>query len=127
MFGRDIAEPTARLSGLMFVVCGEALWDFYAAEAGGGLAFDARMGGSPFNVAIGLARLEQDAALFTKLSTDRLGERLHDALRREGVSDLALARTARLTTISLVDVGPDGSCAPRGCGWMPFATNWPYP
>lgn len=93
----------------MFVVCGEALWDFYAAEADGGLAFDARMGGSPFNVAIGLARLGQDAALFTKLSTDRLGERLHAALRREGVSDRALGRTDRLTTISLVDVGPDGS------------------
>ena len=64
----------------MFVVCGEALWDLFAEEAEDGLTFRARIGGSPFNVAVGLARLQTDAALMTGLSTDRLGARLDAAL-----------------------------------------------
>ncbi|SFI42138.1 carbohydrate kinase family protein [Albimonas pacifica] len=96
----------------MFLVCGEALWDLFAIEGAGegaGLSFDARVGGSPFNVAVGLARLEQGVALFTGLSTDRLGERLTAALEREGVGTSALVRTANPSTISLVDLGADGS------------------
>ena len=43
----------------MFLVCGEALFDFFLeSEAGPAAAtYAARAGGSPFNVAIGLARL----------------------------------------------------------------------
>lgn len=92
----------------MFVVCGEALWDLFAVEAGGGLSFDARIGGSPFNVAVGLARLGQRSALFTGLSTDRLGERLAAALEAEGVSTDFLVRTSRPSTLSLVQLGDDG-------------------
>ncbi|WP_339950589.1 carbohydrate kinase [uncultured Albimonas sp.] len=92
----------------MFLVCGEALWDLFAVE-GEGLSFDARVGGSPFNVAVGLARLGQGAALFTGLSTDRLGERLLEALKAEGVATHALVRTEKPSTISLVDLGADGS------------------
>ncbi len=92
----------------MFVVCGEALWDLFGSESEQGLAFDARIGGSPFNVAVGLARLDQPSALFTGLSTDRLGERLRKALEIEGVATELLVRSERPTTLSLVDVGPDG-------------------
>ncbi|WP_321500135.1 carbohydrate kinase [Breoghania sp.] len=95
----------------MFLVCGEALWDLFAREEGCGLTFDARIGGSPFNVAVGLARLDVPAALLTGLSTDPLGIRLHDVLAREGVETGFLMRTARPTTLSLVDLSPDGSPA----------------
>ncbi len=91
----------------MFVLCGEALWDLFAVE-GERLAFDARPGGSPFNVAIGLARLGQPAALLTGISTDRLGERLLARLRSEGVDTRLLVRTPRPTAISLIDVGAGG-------------------
>ena len=38
----------------MFVVCGEALFDVFAAgHTPTGIALDARIGGSPFNVAHG--------------------------------------------------------------------------
>ena len=44
----------------MFVVCGEALMDVYVRDSTAtGLLLDARVGGSPFNVAIGLARMGQ--------------------------------------------------------------------
>lgn len=93
------------------VVCGEALWDFFSREHEAGLAFDARVGGSPFNVAVGLVRLGRPAALLTGLSTDRLGQRLLSALEAEGVDTSLLVRLARPTTLSLVDVGSDGSPA----------------
>jgi len=92
----------------MFVVCGEALWDLYGTEGEGHLTFDARIGGSPFNVAIGLARLGRECALLTGLSRDRLGEKLHEALTAENVSTGCLARKDKPTTISLVAVAPDG-------------------
>lgn len=93
----------------MFVVCGEALWDLYGAESPSGLTFDARIGGSPFNVAVGLARLGQEASLLTGLSTDRLGERLLKRLEAEHVVTAHLVRKDRPTTLSLVEVGPNGS------------------
>ncbi|MDH5539553.1 MAG: carbohydrate kinase, partial [Rhizobacter sp.] len=38
----------------MFVVCGEALMDVFAsADTASGMNLDARVGGSPFNVAVG--------------------------------------------------------------------------
>ena len=45
----------------MFLVCGEALFDFFLESEDGPAAatYAARAGGSPFNVAIGLARLGQ--------------------------------------------------------------------
>ena len=92
----------------MFVVCGEALWDLFALDGPDGLRFDARIGGSPFNVAVGLARLEQPVALFTGLSTDPLGQRLAWALEAEGVRTDFLKRVARPTTLSVVDLAADG-------------------
>ncbi|MFT6772580.1 MAG: fructokinase [Paracoccaceae bacterium] len=88
----------------MFVVCGEALLDLFADESGAGLSFRARIGGSPFNVAVGLARLGAASALMTGLSADRLGARLDAALAEEGVSRDLLQRVAAHTTLSLVDI-----------------------
>lgn len=96
----------------MFVVCGEALFDLFAEDTPeGGLTFDARIGGSPFNVAVGLARLAQPAALFTGLSRDSLGRRLQAALVAEGVDTAWLVAKDAPTTLSLVDLGADGGAA----------------
>jgi fructokinase len=94
----------------MFLVCGEALFDlFLESEAGPGAAtFAARAGGSPFNVAIGLARLGQRAGLLTGLSRDLLGERLAKVLEAEGVSTAYAIATDRPTTISLVGLDTHG-------------------
>jgi len=94
----------------MFLVCGEALFDLFAEpSAGDSLRFDGRIGGSPFNVAIGLARLGRRAALFTGLSTDFLGERLATALSKDGVLTDFLLRKNVPTTLSLVGLAADGS------------------
>lgn len=95
----------------MFLVCGEALFDLFPEDINqsGSLKFDARAGGSPFNVAIGLARLDVKAALLTGISRDMLGEKLAAVLLREGVSTDYLIRTGRSTTLSLVGLDQSGS------------------
>ena len=93
----------------MFVVCGEALMDVYVRDSTPtGLLLDARVGGSPFNVAIGLARLGRAAQLLSGLSTDVPGERLMQSLRDEGVDTSLILRSAAPTTLSVVSVGPTG-------------------
>ena len=83
----------------MFVVCGEALMDVFAsADTASGMNLDARVGGSPFNVAVGLARLAQPVSFFSALSRDFLGERLMRALREEGVDSQAMARVVQEAT-----------------------------
>jgi fructokinase len=93
----------------MVVVCGEALMDvFVAGETPTGVALDARVGGSPFNVALGLARLRQPVALLAALSTGPLGERLQRALRDEGVSTACIEHVDAPTTLGLVGLDAEG-------------------
>lgn len=94
----------------MFVVCGEALFDFFLESEAGPAAvnFAARAGGSPFNVAIGLSRLGQVSGLLTGLSSDFLGQRLTQVLRDEGVSTAYAIQTDRPTTVSLVGLDTAG-------------------
>jgi fructokinase len=94
----------------MFLVCGEALFDFFLEtdDGPGAARYAARAGGSPFNVALGLARLDQAAGLLTGLSRDLLGQRLRRMLEIEGVSTAFAIPTERPTTISLVGLDADG-------------------
>lgn len=94
----------------MFLVCGEALFDFFLeTEAGPASAtYAARAGGSPFNVAIGLSRLGVASGLLTGLSTDLLGQRLSEVLGDEGVSTTYAIPTDRPTTLSLVGLDAAG-------------------
>jgi len=95
----------------MFLVCGEALFDLFPEDdtSFGSVKFDARAGGSPFNVAIGLARLSVPAALLTGISRDVLGEKLAAVLAHECVSTDYLIRSGRRTTLSLVGLDSSGS------------------
>ncbi|GIX13198.1 MAG: fructokinase [Paracoccaceae bacterium] len=95
----------------MFLSCGEALWDLFAVETAGGLSFDARIGGSPCNVAVGLARLGVASGLLAGISNDMMGTRLMHALHAEGVDTRHVRRKQAPSTLSLVDVGPDGGPA----------------
>ena len=96
----------------MFLVCGEALFDFFLEDEKGPAAatYAARAGGSPFNVAIGLSRLGARSGLLTGLSTDMLGQRLARVLHDERVSTDYAITTDRPTTLSLV--GVDGAGVP---------------
>jgi fructokinase len=84
-----------------FVVVGEALIDLMPAGDG---AYLARPGGSPLNVAVGLARLGQPTALAGRLSADPIGTVLRHHLERSQV-DLRYVRTApEPNTVALVEL-----------------------
>ncbi len=93
----------------MFLVCGEALMDVFAVgDSPTGVNLDARVGGSPFNVAVGLARLAQPVAFLGAVSRGFLGERLMRALRAEGVNLAHVARSDAPTTLGLVGLDEKG-------------------
>lgn len=96
----------------MFVVCGEALFDVFidneAAMDATSLSFTARVGGSPFNVAVGLSRLERESALLTGVSTDFFGDRLQAVLQAENVSTALLSRKPGPTTLGFVQKNEEG-------------------
>ena len=95
----------------MIVVCGEALMDVFDAGATAtGQALDARLGGSPFNVALGLARLQQPVAFCAAISTGFLGRRLLRTLQEEGV-DTALVQHVDAPT-SMCVIGLDARGVP---------------
>ncbi len=93
----------------MIVVCGEALFDVFAQDENAtGLELSARMGGSPFNLALGLARLGAPVQFFGGLSRDLFGQRLHAALAAEGVDLSAVARPDAPCALVLVSVDARG-------------------
>ncbi len=95
---------------MTILVCGEALYDvFFDDERAEGFTLDARIGGSCFNVAVGIARLGEDCGLLTGMSRDRLGEKLVSTLASEGVSTEFLARKDATTTLAMVSLQADGS------------------
>ncbi|MEL7560143.1 carbohydrate kinase [Stutzerimonas chloritidismutans] len=96
----------------MYLVCGEALFDVFVAPAGvsrNRLSLDAVAGGSPFNVAVGLARLGTPSALFTGLSRDHLGQQLRQVLEDEGVDRDYLIDFDAPTTLAMVALGAQGA------------------
>lgn len=93
----------------MFIVCGEALFDVFSTGATStGLGFDGRIGGSPFNVALGLARLGQPVGFLGGVGTGFAGERLMQALVDEGIDTACVARLDAPTTLSLIGLDARG-------------------
>lgn len=90
-------------------VAGEVITDFVPDAADG--LFRAAPGGSPANVAVGLARLEIPVRMLARLSSDVLGSRLRGHLEANGV-DLSHAVSAtEPSSLAVVVVQPDGSAA----------------
>ena len=95
----------------MIVVCGEALFDVFATrERGAAIDLAACQGGSPFNLATGVARLGGAARFFGGLSRDVFGRKLYAALEAEGVDLSAAPRPDAPTALVMVSV--DAGCVP---------------
>ena len=96
----------------MHLICGEALYDVFvepeAADSAAEINLSARGGGSPYNVAVGLARLGVRVALLSDIARDGLGERLAQRMAAEGISDRFLKRSAPATALAFVTLGADG-------------------
>ena len=90
----------------MIGVCGEALIDFTPTDADSEISYMPQPGGSPCNVAIGLARLGKHTAFIGKISNDRFGDMLYTNLETNDI-DLSWTVRGREPT-ALAFVVPDG-------------------
>ncbi len=81
------------------VVLGEALVDLVEQSDG---SFKAHLGGSPFNVAIGLSRQAAPVRYLSPLSSDIWGDRLHCALLQAGVNPALHRRSVWPTSLAFV-------------------------
>lgn len=95
------------------LVIGEALIDIVERETGGAApsAPVELVGGSPANVALGLARLGVGTTLLTHLAHDGRGERIARELRAEGVRLPEESFSARRTATARAVIGDDGSAS----------------
>ena len=108
----------------MFISCGDALVDLFicdglldvaasAYNSGGSkpgkLCLHGGAGGSPMNVACGLARLGHKSEYFTSLSRDIFGDRIRDYLTQNQVGYSLCADTDLNTTLAIIDTQADGS------------------
>ena len=88
-----------------FLVIGESVADIVRAP---GRADLPHPGGSPANVAYGLARLGRDTALLTQLGADPMGELISAHLRSAGVRLLSDGQQGVRTPTALVTLDADG-------------------
>ncbi len=105
--GRDFVSEKAALCS------GEILYDFLSTAPGAGLAksegFEKRPGGSPFNIAVGLARLGQKTGFLVKLGTDEFGRELKELLLKERLEPCYLVEgKGQNTTLAMVAIDASG-------------------
>ncbi len=96
---------------LQVVSLGRANLDLFSQDIGAPFeeitGFDAMVGGSPTNIAIGLSRLGVSAAVLGAVGTDRVGDFVLRYLRDEGVvTDFMPRKEGKLTSLALLGVQP---------------------
>src|SRR3954462_11924791 len=106
----DLPGPNGGGNGAgVIAVAGEALVDLVPAPVGG--YFEIAPGGSPANVALGLARLGVPARLLARIADDMLGKRIRAHLVHNGVQlDHAVAAKEQ-TSLAMVSLDENGSPA----------------
>ena len=87
-------------------VAGEALVDLVPAPVPE--YFEARPGGSPTNVAVGLSRLGVPTRLLARIADDLLGRRIRDHLVANHVDLTHVVPATEQTSMAMVSVGADG-------------------
>lgn len=90
-------------------VIGEALIDLVPGDRLG--TFGALPGGSPYNVAIGLARLGQRTALMARMADNAFGRLLRDRAAAEGINLTAAPRATQATTLAVVGLDADAGAS----------------
>lgn len=94
----------------MILVCGEALYDvFIDQEQGSNLELRAIVGGSPFNVALGLARQSEQCAFASGVSDDQLGRNLISCLTDAGVDISHIVQKSAACSLSIVGIDQVGA------------------
>lgn len=100
------------------VIIGEALIDEVRTQAG---AVTAHVGGSPANVAIGLGRLDKDAALLAWIGRDDYGQQVTDHLQESHVTLLPGSDEAAATSVAAAVLDSTGAAT------YDFNLEWDLP
>lgn len=90
----------------LLTVIGEALIDLVPGSGPGD--YQARAGGSPFNVAIGLARLGHRTALMARLADNAFGRLLREHAAAERVDLSSAPHATEPTTLAVVSLDAEG-------------------
>lgn len=88
----------------MIVPCGEAIVDLLPEEVNGELMYRPVLGGSLYNVAVGIAQMGGKAGYLWELSTDKLGESLLANLKAVGVDTTGVRLADRPSVTAVVDL-----------------------
>ncbi len=112
----------------MILISGEALIDLIP-DPVVDARYDAVLGGSPYNVAIGLARLGARVAFVSRISNDANGEKLAAALAADGVDLAYVARDSRPSPLAFVMRGTaqTGSRYSFYLDGSAYDGPWPFP
>ncbi|HEX3899361.1 MAG TPA: carbohydrate kinase [Mycobacteriales bacterium] len=104
-------------------VIGESLIDVFTDASG---AIVERPGGSPFNVAVALSRLDIEARLFTAIGNDAHGATLLSRLSEEGIALTRGASTAPTSAARALVDGDGRATYEFNLAWDPhFGDDWP--
>jgi fructokinase len=93
----------------VLTVIGEALVDLV--PDGPGAGYRESPGGSPFNVAVGLARLGNRTSLMARFADDRFGRLLRSAAEHEGIDVSTAPHAAERATVATAAVDDTGQAA----------------
>jgi fructokinase len=92
--------------GFMILSCGEALIDMLPVRLETGAGFLPRPGGSPYNTAVAIGRLEVPGAFLGRISTDFFGNLLVERLKNNGVKTDYIVRSGENSTLAFVTLEP---------------------
>ncbi len=114
----------------MILVTGEALVDLIPT---GGSSYEAVLGGSPFNTAIGLGRLGVPTGYAGRVSVDAMGEAIVERLAASGVNLGLMTRASEPSPLAFVTKGTEATGARYSFylgstaydGPSPLPADWP--
>lgn len=95
----------------MFISCGDVLVDLFSQPVGksGEVGLKGHVGGSPFNVAVGLSRLGNSAGFLCKNSTDFIGQSIAQYMEANNIRMDWVQATSRNSTLAMIQKNSDGS------------------
>lgn len=95
----------------MYLCCGDSLFDMFSSPSADphGIVLDGHVGGSPLNVALGLARMGNHSRFFTRISTDMFGRRIAAFMADNDIDAGPCVTTKQNTTLAMIGLKDDNS------------------
>ncbi|MGI9402062.1 MAG: carbohydrate kinase family protein [Rhizobiaceae bacterium] len=93
-----------------YLCCGDTLFDLFVQpnENLGKISLTGTVGGSPLNVALGLARLGMNTGYFAKNSNDLFGRRIGEFLASNRINTSHLISSDRNSTLAVIETNSEG-------------------